>query len=89
VEKSLRNGELEDLDDHQVGPPQGQTRSIGSVIQPAKETRQKFTADDDRILWNWVHEKPQKGGGTRGNEIYKQLEEKVIQARSILPKGCG
>lgn len=46
-------------------------------MQPAKGTRNKYTEADDRILWNWVHDNPQKGGGTDGNEIYKQLEKKV------------
>ena len=77
IEKSVRNGILEDLDDHRVGPPEGNVRSIGSVIQPAKGTRNTYTEADDRILWNWVNDNPQKGGGTNGNEIYKQLEKKV------------
>lgn len=77
IEKSVRNGVLEDLEDHRVGPDEGTVRSAGSTIQPPKGTRNKYTQDDDRILWNWVHEKPQKGGGTDGNEIYKQLEAKV------------
>ncbi|KAK4695772.1 hypothetical protein P7C71_g2030, partial [Lecanoromycetidae sp. Uapishka_2] len=65
IEKSVRNGVLEDLNDHKAGPPPGQTRSIGSIIQPPKGTRQKFTLEDDRILWNWVQKTPQKLGGTR------------------------
>ncbi len=73
----MRNGILEDLKDHRVGPAEGTVRSIGSTIQPPKGTRNKYTQDDDHILWNWVQEKPQKGGGTDGNEIYKQLEAKV------------
>ncbi|KAM0803527.1 hypothetical protein BDR22DRAFT_945213 [Usnea florida] len=79
IEKSVRNGVLEDLDDHKVGPPKGNIRSIGSVVQPAKGTRNRYTEADDRILWDWVHEHPQKGGGTDGNEIYKQLEQKHPQ----------
>ena len=77
IEKSIRNGVLEDLDDHQVGPSEGSIRSIGSVSQPAKGTRNKYSVADDRILWDWVNANPQKGGGTDGNEIYKQLEKKV------------
>ena len=79
IEKSVLYGVLEDLQDHKAGPSEGAVRSIGSVVQPAKGTRNKFTQDDDRVLWNWVHENPQKGGGTDGNEIYKQLEAKVWQ----------
>lgn len=77
IENSVRNGILEDLDDHRVGHAEGRVRSVGSIIQPPKGTRNKYTQDDDRILWDWVHETPQKGGGTDGNEIYKQLETKV------------
>ena len=81
IERSIRNGVLEDLDDHKVGPPEGNIRSIGSVAQPAKGTRNKYTEADDRILRSWVNDNRQKGGGTDGNEIYKQLETKV-------PGGC-
>ena len=77
IEKSVRNGVLEDLSDHAVGPSEGTVREVGSIVQPAKTMRKKYTEADDRILWNWVHENPQKGGGTGGNEIYKQLEAKV------------
>jgi len=73
----VRKGVLEDLADHTVGPPEGVVRSVGSVAHPAKTTRNKYTVEDDRILWNWVHTNPQKGGGTEGNEIYKQLEAKA------------
>lgn len=74
IEKSIRNGTLENLEDHVVGPPVGTVRSIGSISHPAKTQRTKFTEGDDRILWNWVHEYQQKGGRTDGNDIYKQLE---------------
>ena len=68
---------LEDLEDHIVGPPLGSVRSIGSITHPAKTTRNKFTEEDDRLLLQWVYSHPQKGGGTDGNEIYKQLEAQV------------
>jgi len=80
IERSIRNGVLEDLEDHAVGPPAGTVRSVGSVIHPAKTTRTKFTPEDDRILWLWVEQTPQQGGGTDGNIIYKQLEAKVMRA---------
>ena len=77
IEKSLRSGSLENLEDHVVGPRAGTVRSIGSTTQPAKGSRNRFTQDDDRILWHWVQNNPQKYGGTDGNEIYKQLEAQV------------
>ena len=83
IEKSLRNGDLEDLEDHRVGASEGTVRSVGSIVQPAKGTRNKYTEADDRILWGWVQENPQKGGGTDGNEIYKQLETKVRESIPI------
>lgn len=60
-----------------MGPPVGTVRSVGSISRPTKTLRTKFTEEDDRILWNWVHEYKQKGGKTDGNEIYKQLEATV------------
>ena len=77
IEKSIRNGSLEDLEDHIAGPPPGTVRSIGSIVQPAKASRNKFTQEDDLVLWQWVQNTPQKFGGTDGNEIYKQLEAQV------------
>lgn len=77
IELSLRKGALENLEDHAVGPVKGTVRDVGSTVRPPKGTRQKYTQEDERILWDWVHTNPQKGGGTEGNEIYKQLETKV------------
>ena len=84
IEKSIRNGTLEDLEDHKVGPAPGTVRSIGSTIQPPKASRNKYTEEDDRVLWQWVHNHTQKGGGTDGNEIYKQLEAQVGNSYSHL-----
>lgn len=64
-------------EEHVVGPPEGTIRSVGSTTQPARNSRIRFTEDDDRKLWSWVQDHPQKGGGTDGNEIYKQLEAAV------------
>lgn len=84
IEKSVRNGVLEELQNHRAGPVEGTVRTIGSVVQPAKGTRNKFTDGDDQILWEWVREHPQNGGGTDGNEIYKELETKVRRICSDL-----
>lgn len=77
VEFSVRNGILEDLDEHAVGPSIGTARIAGSTLQPPRSVRTKFTAEDDRALINWVHQIERDGGATSGNEIYKQLEAKV------------
>ncbi|KAI4125849.1 MAG: hypothetical protein LQ347_005213, partial [Umbilicaria vellea] len=75
VELSIRNRQLEDLEDHTVGPPAGTARTIGSITRPAKGTRTAFTAEDDRVLFDWITASEQAGGKTAGNEIYKQLEQ--------------
>lgn len=82
VELSIRNRQLENLEDHTVGPPPGTTRTIGSTTRPAKGVRTAFTAEDDRVLFEWVTAHEQEGGKTAGNEIYKQLEQKVGHAHA-------
>lgn len=73
----MRNSALEDLEKYAVGPAVGTIRAVGSVIQPTKSARTKFTTEDDQQLINWVRDFKQRGGATSGNEIYKQLEAKV------------
>jgi hypothetical protein len=46
------------------------------LIRP-KETRNRFTAKDDQILYDFVKPFEDRGGAYRGNVIYQQLEEKV------------
>ncbi|KAL8686501.1 MAG: hypothetical protein Q9218_007061, partial [Villophora microphyllina] len=76
IELSVRNGQLEELEEHAVGPPTGTIRSPGSTHHPSKGSRTKFTDEDDRILVGWVTAAERSGGQTGGNEIYKQLETK-------------
>ena len=83
IEQSVRKGVLENLDDHRVGPPIGTVRSAGSSIQPSKGSRTPFTAEDDRILSDWVNGYEELKRATGGNEIYKQLEEKVSRFNSV------
>ena len=89
IELSVRHGVLENLEDHIVGPPEGTVRSIGSVVRPAKTTRNKYTQEDERILWDWVQTNPQKFGGTDGNEIYKQLETIVSCLNRLQSDSCS
>lgn len=74
--ESVRNGKLEDLENHLAGPPEGTIRNVGSA-RPTKGTRTLFTKEDDEVLLNWVKEIERKGGKILGNEIYKQLETMV------------
>ncbi|KAI4286301.1 MAG: hypothetical protein L6R35_004444 [Caloplaca aegaea] len=76
IENSVRNGALEELETHAVGPPAGSLRTVGSTVQPPRSSRTKFTDEDDRLLASWVISFEQRGGATAGNEIYKQLEVK-------------
>ena len=84
----MRNGCLEDLEDHVAGPRAGTVRSLGSITRPAKGSRSNFTQDDDNFLWHWVQNTPQKYGGTEGNEIYKQLEAQVTRLIAKIAVKC-
>ena len=72
----MHNGALENLEDHQAGPPIGTIRSVGSVSQPAKVRRVPFTAEDDRILYALV-DSCTEAGATSGNKIYMKLGTEV------------
>lgn len=75
IDAALNGGALPDPDEHPAGAPHGTVRDVGSVV-PGRTTRTPFTAEDDRILWQWVERLRQQGGSMKGNEIYKQLEAK-------------
>ena len=74
IDNSIKNGALEDLDAYLAGPPAGAPRAVGSVVRPAKHMRNGYTAEDDRVLSEWVQAQAQKGAAIAGNETYKQLE---------------
>ena len=74
VEKSLRKGALEDLEEYRLGTITRANRPIGSVTVASKGSRIPFTEVDDQVLWNWV--KPHQGTrGEMGNKLFQQLEE--------------
>ncbi|KAF2098233.1 hypothetical protein NA57DRAFT_77025 [Rhizodiscina lignyota] len=75
IDESIRQGTLADVeaDEFRVGPAKGSSRPAGSA-RPAKTGRTPFTAEDDRVLWNWIKDYERKGGSLLGNEIYKQLD---------------
>ncbi|MCJ1478407.1 hypothetical protein MMC13_007087 [Lambiella insularis] len=75
IERSVRNGQLEDLEKYRAGPSQGAVRPAGAIDRPPKGTRTAFTAEDDGILYDWVDESSRNGGYVLGNELYKQLEK--------------
>lgn len=75
VEAAIRDAALPNPDDHRAGPAPGTKREVGSTAIPAKGTRTPFTAEDDRVLWEWVEGCRLRGGMVKGNEIYKALED--------------
>ncbi|KAL1610669.1 hypothetical protein SLS60_002339 [Paraconiothyrium brasiliense] len=76
IDDSIEKGEIQDPESHRAGPPEGTARAPGSMSRPAKGTRTSYTAEEDRILYKWVHDCINNGGLANGNAIYKQLEEK-------------
>ncbi|KAK1087569.1 hypothetical protein LTR48_002469 [Friedmanniomyces endolithicus] len=76
IDAAIKDGTLPDPKDHLAGPAPGTVRSVGSTVAPGKRTRTAFTAEDDRVLWEWVERARSEGGSVKGNEMYKQLEAK-------------
>ncbi|KAF2641092.1 hypothetical protein P280DRAFT_399214 [Massarina eburnea CBS 473.64] len=79
IEKSIKNGAMEDPENHRAGPPEGTTREAGARDMPKKGGRAKYTADEDRILYKWVRDCMAEGKPESGNEIYKTLEKQYPQ----------
>lgn len=76
IDHSVREGALARPEAYPAGPPAGGVRDAGSS-RPTKAGRAAYTADEDRILYEWVRNAEEQGGGVVGNEIYKQLQLKV------------
>ncbi|KAJ5646755.1 hypothetical protein N7490_003127 [Penicillium lividum] len=75
VERSVRNGKLEDLEPYLAGP--SAQRSVGASHIPKKGTRTEYTLKDDQILYDWLHHYQQEDNAkVGGNNIYKELAEK-------------
>ncbi|KAI9858684.1 MAG: hypothetical protein M1813_007316 [Trichoglossum hirsutum] len=74
IEKSVRDGELQDLEEHKAGPEAITSRLVASQ-RPAKGTRLSYSTEDDRCLYDWVTSHERSGGKILGNLIYQQLEQ--------------
>jgi hypothetical protein len=76
IEESVKKGELQNIEDHPAGPATKTAREVGAT-QLARRGRTPFTAEDDRILMEWVTRAERQGMKIRGNLLFQQLEQKV------------
>ncbi|KAF7719661.1 Uncharacterized protein PECH_004160 [Penicillium ucsense] len=75
VERSVRNGKLEDPELHKVGP--SPARPLGASNIPTKSTKRSYSLEDDRIVFDWLYPLEQTPGApTHGTSIYKLLAER-------------
>lgn len=74
VEKSIQNGQLEDLEAHRAGKTH---RPVGAHRIPSRTRRIPYTLADDQILWDWLEPYEQRGDQVSGNLIYQHLEKEV------------
>lgn len=82
MQDSAKYGELEDIEKHRAGPVGQVAREVGSN-GPTRKGRTPFTNEDDRILMKWVLQGEKAGISVKGNELFKQLEEKVVPSQSF------
>ncbi|CAG7941171.1 unnamed protein product [Penicillium salamii] len=74
VERSIANGQLEDLEAHRSGP--SATRPMGATNIPTKGKRSVFTLKDDQIVYDWIHHFAKSPGApVQGNKFYQDLSE--------------
>ncbi|KAF2139451.1 uncharacterized protein K452DRAFT_232519, partial [Aplosporella prunicola CBS 121167] len=74
IDDSLKDAEFKDVDDYICGP-RHHVRDVGSM-KPARAGRTPFTTEDDLQLYKWVKDAENQGARIKGNELYKQLEQK-------------
>ncbi|GAB7349409.1 hypothetical protein MBLNU459_g8526t1 [Dothideomycetes sp. NU459] len=75
IEAAIAKGGLPEECEHPAGKAANTVREVASTA-PGKTTRTPFTAEDDRVLWQWVKTAEASGVAVKGNELYKQLEAK-------------
>lgn len=75
IEESAKAGKLVDMEEYRCGASERAPERANA--QPAKSTRTPFTAEDDRILTQWVLEGERLGRKIKGNELYIELAERV------------
>ncbi|KAF9632912.1 BRCT domain-containing protein [Lasiodiplodia theobromae] len=75
IERSIQHSELQDPSEFHCGPPANSVREVGSS-RPAHRGRIPFTAEDDNELYAWVKGCEARGCAVKGNEIYKDFEQR-------------
>lgn len=73
----MRNGRLDDLNEHRIGAPAGSVRPVGSISTAPKGGRTHYSDADDQLLFNLIKPMEIQGLQTKGNEIYKDIEATV------------
>ena len=76
IEQCVKQGQVLEIDEFLAGPAPKTIREVASG-RPTRGGRTPFTAEDDRLLMEWVTRAERQGASIKGNEIYKQLELKV------------
>ncbi|KAJ5090014.1 hypothetical protein N7532_008698 [Penicillium argentinense] len=73
VEKSIRHGRLENLEEHRAGP--SNPRPMGASNIPRKNTRTSWTLEQDQLLYDFLQPfEQQENGRVQGNKIYQLFE---------------
>lgn len=76
---SVKDGIVKEANDYIIRPA-GEVREVGSTSRPTKSSRIAYTAEDDRILYEWVKAAEKRGDKGLGNKIYQDLEKQVSAA---------
>jgi len=79
VEKSIKNGRLENLEPYRAGRPSHAARPVGASGVPTRRHKVHYTLEDDQILWDWMQPYEKSGAPIMGNKIYEMLAEKVFR----------
>lgn len=82
IEDCVRNEQVEDPERYLAAPHVQTPRPVGSS-KPTKAQKTPFSAEDDRILLDWVTGCERNGFSVQGNKIYQLLEAKVRTSSSI------
>lgn len=87
IEDSIRNGQLQDLEEYKCGPAPGIVRSAGQTDRAGRSARTPFSKEDDCIIWDWAQPMLLQGGPDTGQILFKELE-KVVSWEDAADKLC-